>query len=73
MLDVKKLNVQLSKRNLVFGRIVPRLIRVRGPRAARDTERRTRRFTLNVGAETKEDVKAPITSTRLSGRTASSW
>lgn len=60
VLDVQKLRVQLSKRNLVFGRIVPRVIRVTGP-ALRVIRQENGQFSLNVspGAQAVEDKPSP--------------
>jgi len=57
VLTVDKLAIQLSKRNLVIGRVVPRSIRIYGP-AVRVIRQEDGRFTLNVGAgeETPEEI-----------------
>jgi hypothetical protein len=46
---LERLRVQLSKRNLVFGRIVPRVVRLYGPEL-RVIRQEDGHFTLNVGA-----------------------
>jgi len=53
VLDVKKLRVQLSKRSLAFGRIVPRVVKVYGP-TLRVIRQEDGRFSLNVGEETEK-------------------
>ena len=58
VLDVKKLRVQLSKRNLVFGRIVPRVVRVFGP-SLRVIRHADGHFGLNVGGEDDEELALP--------------
>ncbi|MDE1152374.1 MAG: DUF3971 domain-containing protein [Micavibrio sp.] len=57
VLDVKKLRVQLSKRNLAFGRIVPRVVKIYGP-TLRVIRQEDGRFSLNVGEET--DKASPV-------------
>ncbi len=62
VLAVKKLRVQLSKRNLVFGRIVPRVIRLYGPALA-VIRQEDGRFALNLGDEgevEKPAVEEPL-------------
>ncbi len=59
VLDVKKLRVQLSKRSLAFGRIVPRVIKVYGP-TLRVIRLEDGRFTLNVGEEVAKDANVPV-------------
>ncbi len=56
VLDVRKLRVQLSKRNLVFGRIVPRIIRLYGP-ALRVIRQEDGQFSLNVGTTAPDDAE----------------
>lgn len=60
VLEVKKLRVQLSKRNLVFGRFVPRIVRVYGP-ALRVIRQQDGRFSLNVSTavEQQQQLAAP--------------
>ncbi|MBU6475485.1 MAG: hypothetical protein KGQ70_05935, partial [Alphaproteobacteria bacterium] len=50
VLAVEKIGVRLSKRHLLFGELVPRVIRIYGParRVVRDADGH---FTLNVGDE----------------------
>lgn len=58
VLTVERLGVQLSKRNLIVGRLVPRSIAIKGP-AVRVIRQEDGRFTLNVGEgeETPEEIK----------------
>lgn len=67
VLTVDKLAIQLSKRNLVIGRVVPRSIRVYGP-AVRVIRQEDGRFTLNVGAgeETPEAIVPAVTPSEKS-------
>lgn len=57
VLAIKRLRVQLSKRNLVFGRIVPRVIRLYGPALA-VIRQEDGKFALNLGDE--DEVPKPI-------------
>ncbi len=57
VLAIKRLRVQLSKRNLVFGRIVPRVIRLYGPALA-VIRQEDGKFALNLGDE--DDVPKPV-------------
>jgi hypothetical protein len=57
VLTVERLGVQLSKKNLIVGRLVPRSIAIKGP-AVRVIRQEDGRFTLNVGEgeETPEAI-----------------
>ena len=62
VLAIKRLRVQLSKRNLVFGRIVPRVIRLYGPALA-VIRQEDGKFALNLGDENetpKPVVEEPL-------------
>lgn len=54
VLAIEKLGVQVSKRNLVFGRIVPKLIKIYGP-ALRVIRWEDGHFTLNLGRPPRSD------------------
>lgn len=66
VLAIRKLRVQLSKRNLVFGRIVPRVVRVFGP-ALRVIRHEDGRFTLNVGSGEEDEGAAEETAAAENG------
>lgn len=57
VLAIKRLRVQLSKRNLVFGRIVPRVIRLYGPALA-VIRQEDGKFALNLGDE--DEARKPV-------------
>ena len=57
VLAIKRLRVQLSKRNLVFGRIVPRVIRLYGPALA-VIRQEDGKFALNLGDE--DETPKPV-------------
>jgi len=59
VLDVRRLRVQLSKRNLVFGRIAPRIVKIFGP-VLQVIRREDGSFALNVG-DAAEAEKVPDT------------
>lgn len=58
VLSIDKIGVQLSKRHLVFGEFVPRVIRVYGP-ALRIVRNEDGHFTLNVNDADTTPVPAP--------------
>ncbi|HYD19672.1 MAG TPA: AsmA-like C-terminal domain-containing protein [Patescibacteria group bacterium] len=63
VLAVRKLRVQLSKRNLVFGRVVPRVIRVNGP-ALRVIRQEDGKLSLNV-SDREEEALQPVYGPQL--------